>query len=76
MVTPVNGVMTSKFGPRMHPIFHEMRVHTGVDWAAPSGTPIYAAYAGTVASAAVAGGYGNLVRLEPSGRQARRATPT
>ena len=74
MVTPVNGVMTSKFGPRMHPIFHEMRVHTGVDWAAPTGTPIYAAYAGTVASAAVAGGYGNLVTLShPGGKQTRYA---
>jgi hypothetical protein len=74
MVTPVNGVMTSKFGPRMHPIFHEMRVHTGVDWAAPTGTPIYAAYAGTVASAGVAGGYGNLVALShPGGKQTRYA---
>lgn len=74
MVTPVNGVMTSKFGPRMHPIFKEMRVHAGVDWAAPTGTPVYAAYAGTVSSAGVAGGYGNLVRLDhPGGRQTRYA---
>ena len=72
MVTPVNGVMTSKFGPRMHPIFKEMRVHTGVDWAAPTGTPIYAAYAGTVASAGVAGGYGNLVSLSHPGGKATR----
>jgi murein DD-endopeptidase MepM/ murein hydrolase activator NlpD len=74
MVTPVNGVMTSKFGPRMHPIFHEVRVHTGVDWAAPTGTPVYAAYAGTVASAAVAGGYGNMIRLShPGGKETRYA---
>lgn len=74
MVTPVSGVMTSKFGPRMHPIFKEMRVHAGVDWAAPTGTPIYAAYAGTVAAAAVSGGYGNLVRLShPGGAETRYA---
>ncbi|KRA53060.1 peptidoglycan DD-metalloendopeptidase family protein [Devosia sp. Root635] len=60
---PVQGVLTSKFGPRMHPIFHEVRVHTGVDWAAPSGSPVSAAFAGTIAYAGDGGGYGNLLKI-------------
>ena len=38
-----DGEMTSPFGMRYHPILHYARMHTGVDWAAPIGTPIYAA---------------------------------
>ena len=34
------GEMTSPFGMRYHPILHYARMHTGVDWAAPIGTPI------------------------------------
>ncbi|HTM77237.1 MAG TPA: M23 family metallopeptidase, partial [Devosia sp.] len=74
MVTPVPGVLTSTFGPRMHPIFHETRVHTGVDWAAPTGTPVLAAFAGEIASAGDGGGYGNLLRIShPGGRETRYA---
>ena len=38
-----DGEMTSPFGMRYHPILHYARMHTGVDWAAPIGTPIFAA---------------------------------
>ncbi len=48
MVTPVNGVMTSTFGPRKHPILNTVRIHKGVDWAAPIGTPIVAAFDGEI----------------------------
>ena len=72
MFTPVNGVLTSTFGPRMHPIFHEVRVHTGVDWAAPAGTPVMAAFDGDVISAGDGGGYGNLLRLSHSGGRETR----
>ncbi len=48
MVTPVNGVMTSTFGPRKHPILGTVRIHKGVDWAAPIGTPVFAAFEGTL----------------------------
>jgi murein DD-endopeptidase MepM/ murein hydrolase activator NlpD len=74
MFTPVSGVLTSTFGPRMHPIFKEVRVHTGVDWAAPTGTPVYAAFAGTITAAGDGQGYGNLVRIgHPDGRETRYA---
>lgn len=74
MVTPVNGVMTSTFGPRMHPILKTVRVHKGVDWAAPIGTPIMAAFDGTVAFHGDGQGYGNVVRIShPGGRETRYA---
>jgi murein DD-endopeptidase MepM/ murein hydrolase activator NlpD len=74
MFTPVNGVLTSTFGPRMHPIFKEVRVHTGVDWAAPTGTPVFAAFAGTITAAGDGQGYGNLIRVgHPDGRETRYA---
>lgn len=63
MLTPVRGVMTSTFGPRNHPILKTVRIHKGVDWAAPIGTPITAAFDGTVAFAGDGGDYGNLVKL-------------
>ena len=47
------GDMTSPFGMRFHPILHYARMHTGVDWAAPIGTPIYAAGNGVVIKAGV-----------------------
>lgn len=61
--TPVQGVMTSRFGPRMHPILKVAKLHKGVDWAAPIGTPVFAAFDGVVASAGDGKGYGNLVIL-------------
>ena len=63
-VTPVNGVLRSGFGPRRHPILGSTRMHKGVDWAAPTGTPIYAAMDGRVSFRGVRGGYGNYVKLD------------
>lgn len=72
--TPVSGVMTSKFGPRMHPIHKVARLHAGVDWAAPTGTPVYAVAAGRVSHAGDGKGYGNLVILtHPGGLETRYA---
>src|SRR5204863_9292841 len=42
------GMMRSGFGVRRHPILGYMKMHTGVDWAAPNGTPIYASGNGSV----------------------------
>jgi len=63
---PVAGIMTSKFGPRMHPILKTVRLHTGVDWAAPTGTPVYAAADGQVSFAGDGKGYGNLLIISHS----------
>ncbi len=55
-----NGVFTSGFGMRMHPILGFARMHTGADWAAPSGTPILSTGDGVVIKAGWdSGGYGN-----------------
>lgn len=53
-----NGVFRSGFGPRRHPILGSSRMHTGVDWSAPRGTPIIASGNGVVEKAGWAGGYG------------------
>jgi murein DD-endopeptidase MepM/ murein hydrolase activator NlpD len=56
---PVNGWKSSDFGMRYHPIYHEWRMHTGVDLSAPGGAPIWAVAAGKVIRAGWNGGYGN-----------------
>lgn len=62
--TPVNGArMSSGFGPRRHPILGYNKMHKGVDFAAPTGTPIYAAGDGKVEFAGRRGGYGNYVKI-------------
>ncbi len=64
MRNPVKGGRyTSGFGDRRHPMFRVTRMHNGVDWAAPSGTPILAAGDGTVERVGREGGYGNYVRI-------------
>lgn len=67
MRNPVRGGRyTSGFGERRHPLLGIMRMHTGVDWAAPVGTPILAAGDGTVEQVGGKGGYGNYVRIRHS----------
>jgi murein DD-endopeptidase MepM/ murein hydrolase activator NlpD len=56
---PVNGWKSSDFGWRYDPYFHVWQLHAGTDFAAPPGTPIYAAARGTVVRAGWNGGYGN-----------------
>ena len=57
------GIMRSGFGERNHPLLHYMKMHTGVDWAAPFGTPIFAAGNGTIDEIGLKGGYGKYVRV-------------
>ncbi len=65
MRSPVpNAQLTSGFGLRFHPILGYSRPHTGVDWAAPLGTPILAAGNGTVLRAHPESGYGNHVEIQ------------
>jgi murein DD-endopeptidase MepM/ murein hydrolase activator NlpD len=67
MMTPVDGArISSGFGRRRHPILGYGRMHQGIDFAVPSGTPIMAAGDGTVALAGRSGGYGNLLVLNHS----------
>ena len=61
LVWPVNGPVTSGFGPRWG------RMHTGIDISAGTGTPIRAAKAGTVISAGSNGGYGLAVVIDHGG---------
>ncbi len=58
------GILRSSFGYRVHPIFKTRRLHTGVDLAAKSGTPIYAAGDGVVELAGWQSGYGRKVELK------------
>ena len=60
----IAGEMTSPFGMRFHPILHYSRMHTGVDWGAPIGTPILAAGNGVVIKAAYDSGYGRRVEIQ------------
>ncbi len=61
------GVITSSFGYRVHPIYGDGRLHTGIDIGADTGDPIYASADGIVASAGSLGGYGNATVIEHGG---------
>jgi murein DD-endopeptidase MepM/ murein hydrolase activator NlpD len=62
--TPVNGArLSSGFGYRRHPILGYSKLHKGIDFAAPKGTPIMAAGSGTVDKAGYNGSYGHYVRI-------------
>ena len=64
MKTPIDGArISSSFGNRRHPILGYTRLHAGTDFAAPSGTPIYAAGSGTIEMAQRNGSFGNYVRI-------------
>ncbi|MDE1172901.1 MAG: peptidoglycan DD-metalloendopeptidase family protein [Parvibaculaceae bacterium] len=67
MKTPIDGArISSSFGMRKHPILGYSKMHTGVDFAAPRGTPIYAAGDGVVTRASWFSGYGNYVEIRHS----------
>jgi murein DD-endopeptidase MepM/ murein hydrolase activator NlpD len=66
--TPVDGArLSSRFGPRRHPILGYTRMHQGIDFAAPTGTPVLAAGTGTVEFAGRNRSYGNYLRLRHNG---------
>ncbi|WP_421880264.1 peptidoglycan DD-metalloendopeptidase family protein [Pacificispira sp.] len=66
--TPVEGArISSGFGKRKHPILGYTKMHKGLDFAAPSGTPIYAAGDGVVEAAGWNGGYGRYIRIRHNG---------
>ncbi|WP_455476839.1 M23 family metallopeptidase [Bartonella sp. B41] len=59
-----NAVFGSPFGSRKHPILGYVRMHTGVDWIAPKGSPIIAVGDGIVKKIGVTGGYGNHTEIQ------------
>ena len=64
MKTPIDGArLTSGFGMRRHPVLGYNKMHKGIDFAAPKGTPIYAAGDGVVSKAGKFSSYGNYVRI-------------
>lgn len=68
MKTPVDGArLSSGFGMRRHPILGYNKMHKGVDFAAPTGTPIYAAGDGKIDKIGRNGGYGNYIRIRHNG---------
>jgi murein DD-endopeptidase MepM/ murein hydrolase activator NlpD len=65
--------ISSVFNPRRrHPVLNRIRAHRGVDYAAPSGTPVRAAGAGRVQFRGVKGGFGNVIEIAHAGRVVTR----
>lgn len=63
--TPISGVkITSGFGMRRHPLLRYSKMHTGVDFGAPTGTPIRAASTGVIDLAGRHGAYGNTIVIK------------
>jgi murein DD-endopeptidase MepM/ murein hydrolase activator NlpD len=63
--TPIDGArITSGFGMRMHPLLGYSKMHKGIDFGAPTGTPIFAAGSGVVVEVGQKNGYGNYVRIK------------
>lgn len=68
MKTPLDvAVVTSRYGRRKHPVLGYTRMHKGVDFRAPTGTPIMAAGDGVIEMAARNGSYGNYIRIRHNG---------
>ncbi len=72
-IRPISGgVQTSGFGRRSAPTRGASSYHKGIDWATPTGTPVYASCGGTVAKAGWGSGYGYVVYINhEDGRQTR-----
>ncbi|MCD8563343.1 MAG: peptidoglycan DD-metalloendopeptidase family protein [Alphaproteobacteria bacterium] len=69
MKTPIDGGrITSGFGLRKHPILGYNKMHKGVDFGAPVGTPVYAAGDGTIEKIGRFSSYGNYIRIRHNGR--------
>ena len=68
MKTPINGArLSSRYGNRKHPILGYTKIHRGLDFAAPSGTPIFAAGDGIIEKAGWNGSYGKYIRIRHTG---------
>lgn len=66
--TPIDGArMSSGYGMRRHPVLGYSKMHKGIDFAAPTGTPIYAAGDGTLSRAGWVNGYGRYIKIKHNG---------
>jgi murein DD-endopeptidase MepM/ murein hydrolase activator NlpD len=66
--TPVSAArITSGYGMRLHPLLGYSKMHQGVDFGAPPGTPIFAAGSGVVEEIGFKGGYGRYIRIRHPG---------
>jgi len=63
-IHPARGPIVSGFGMRYHPILHRTRLHAGIDFGAPYGSPIVAAGAGVVIAARYSQSFGNMVVID------------
>jgi murein DD-endopeptidase MepM/ murein hydrolase activator NlpD len=64
---PVSGPITSSFGMRYHPVLHFTRMHKGIDFGVPRGTPIHAGADGEVIVAKYSSSFGNMVIIDHGG---------
>jgi murein DD-endopeptidase MepM/ murein hydrolase activator NlpD len=67
LLWPVSGPISSPFGYRMHPVYHRMILHAGIDIAVPTGTTTVAAASGRVIVAGYEGDCGNMVAIDHGG---------
>ena len=68
MKTPINGArLSSRYGNRKHPILGYTKMHRGLDFAAPSGTPVFAAGDGIIEKAGWYGSYGKYIKIRHTG---------
>jgi murein DD-endopeptidase MepM/ murein hydrolase activator NlpD len=68
MKTPINGAkLTSRYGNRKHPVLGYTKLHRGLDFAAPTGTPVFAAGDGIIEKAGWNGSYGRYIRIRHTG---------
>lgn len=63
-IRPINSIITSGFGPRMHPVYRFRRPHEGIDFRARVGTPIYATGDGILSMAGMNGTYGITIKID------------
>ncbi|MGB9820802.1 MAG: LysM peptidoglycan-binding domain-containing protein [Pseudothermotoga sp.] len=63
-IWPVYGVISSPYGWRVHPVTKQMSFHSGLDIAAPEGTPIFSSTSGTVSFTGEKSGYGLMVEVK------------
>jgi murein DD-endopeptidase MepM/ murein hydrolase activator NlpD len=64
MIMPTKGRISSPYGMRVHPVTGELKMHNGIDIAAPRGAPVYAAMDGVITRREFMNGYGNCIYIK------------